>query len=91
MPETPRDAQLDRVIPPETIAQLALLYDRTANALDPFSQDRAEAERLLNEELRGLFDTLPPLPLRLEFRDFRKFVIIQCRKHLRATEKPGSI
>lgn len=32
------------MIPPERIAELASLYDRFANALDPFSEDRDEAE-----------------------------------------------
>ena len=35
MPSPPEDAQLG--VPDETIAQLAVLYDRFANALDPFA------------------------------------------------------
>jgi hypothetical protein len=91
MQETPGIAQLDRVIGPETIAQLAGLYDRAVNALDPHSIDRAEAERLFNEELRRIYDLLPALPPpRVEFRDFKRFVITWCRKHLKATDRPSS-
>jgi hypothetical protein len=91
MQETSRIAQLDQLIGADTITQLAGLYDRAANALDPHSIDRAEAERLLGEELRGIYDNLPPLPPpRIEFRDFKRFVISQCRKHLKATDRPSS-
>lgn len=92
MQETPGIAQLTQAIRPETIAQLAGLYDRAVNALDPHSIDRAEAERLLGEELRGIYDCLPQLPSsRIEFRDFKRFVITRCRSHLRATNRPGTI
>jgi hypothetical protein len=91
MQETSRIAQLDRVIGPDLIAQLAGLYDRAANALDPHSLDRTEAERLLNEELRRIYDLLPTLPPpRIEFRDFKRFVITRCRMHLKATDRPTS-
>lgn len=91
MRETARIAQLNQALGPETIAQLAGLYDRAVNALDPHSLDRAEAERLLGEELRGIYDRLPPLPPpRIEFRDFKRFVITRRRKHLIATDRPSS-
>jgi hypothetical protein len=63
MQETPGIAQLDHILGKDTISQLAGLYDRAANALDPFSADRAEAERLLNVELRRLYDEIIGAPL----------------------------
>lgn len=93
MQEAPGSSQLARVISPETIVQLAGLYDRAVNALDPHSLDRAEAERLLNEELRRIFDEvvgiLRPQPP-LEFRDFKRTVIVRCKKHLQATDHPST-
>ena len=91
MQETPGIAQLAEALGPETIAQLAKLYDRAVNALDPHSSDRADAERLLGEELRGIYDSLLPQLSnpRVEFRDFKRFVIYRCRKHLQATDRPS--
>jgi hypothetical protein len=91
MQETPGVAQLEKLLSPATIAQLAGLYDRAANSLDPFSTDAREAERLLGVEMRQLYDCLPVLPPPgIEFRTFRRFVIDRCRKYLRASDRPGS-
>ncbi len=56
MQENPGTPRLDQLLSPQTVATLAEWYDRAVNALDPHSADRAEAERILNEELRGLYD-----------------------------------
>lgn len=93
MQETPGIARLDQILGKDAITQLAGLYDLAANSLDPFSADRAEAERLLNVELRRLYDeivgVLRPQPV-IEFRDFKRAVITRCRKHLQATDRPSS-
>ncbi len=88
MPEAPADARIDR-IPPDQIAALAKLYDRFAHALDPFSAEAAEAERAFMQEVAQSYDNLdPPKP---SFQQFRKGVIVRCRKHLMATAKIPSV
>jgi hypothetical protein len=42
------------MIPAEEIAALAELYDRFARALDPFSEDRDEAEDSFYQEMNRL-------------------------------------
>jgi hypothetical protein len=75
--------------PSESIAALAKLYDRFAHALDPFSKQRDEAERVFMQDIADLYDRLPqPKP---PFRDFRKAIIVRCKKHLAATNKPAAI
>ena len=44
------DAQLGGV-PAERIPQLAILYDRFANAFDPFAPERDQAEMLFEQEV----------------------------------------
>ncbi len=93
MQETPEFARLREYITPVVISELARLYDQAANSLDPHSPARAEAERLLNEELRGNYDLItasipPPIP---DFREFRRLIILLCRRHLKATDRPSSI
>ena len=74
---------------PDQIAALATLYDRFAHALDPFSWERDEAERLFLHDIEKWHDAFPaPKP---SLHEFRKAVIGRCRKHLRANEKPSSI
>jgi hypothetical protein len=51
MQPTPADAFVDKVIEREQINSLAILYDRFAHALDPFSTERDEAERVLCRKL----------------------------------------
>ena len=88
MPSPPEDAQLGGV-PAECIPQLAALYDRFANALDPFAPERDQAEALFEQEVLGLYDMLPtPKP---DLRTFRKAVILRCRRHLRASDKRSSL
>lgn len=88
MPTPPGDAFVEAV-PQERIAVLARLYDRFAHALDPFSEDRDKAEQVFAQEVADLYDRLqPPKP---DFHVFRKGVILRCRRHLRASDKPASI
>lgn len=41
------------VVPAERIPQLAVLYDRFANTLDPFAPERDQAEMLFEQEVAG--------------------------------------
>ena len=85
MSPSPEDAQLG-VVPAELIPQLAVLYDRFANALDPFALERDQAEALFEQVVVELYDALPaPKP---DLKTFKKAVILRCRRHLRATDKP---
>lgn len=73
----------------EQIAALAGLYDRFAHALDPFSPERDEAERVFTQGLADWYDSLPsPKPT---FHDFRKAVILRCKRQLATNNKPSSI
>ncbi len=88
MPTASDDAQLASV-PPERVAQLAALYDRFANALDPFSPERDQAEMVFEREVAGLHDALPaPRP---DAQTFKKALILRCRRYLKATMKPPGI
>ena len=85
MPETEGDARLEGFLR-EEIPRLAALYDRFAHALDPFDQERDMAEQTFVAELTGIYDSLSdPKPA---FRDFRRFVVTRCRRHLAASDKP---
>jgi len=67
---------------------LAVLYDRFANALDPFAPERDQAEAVFEQEVAQLYDASPaPKP---DVRTFKRAVILPCRRHLRATDKPSS-
>ena len=80
------DAQLGGV-PTERIPQLAILYDRFANAFDPFTPERDQAEMLFEQEVTLLYDALPkPKP---DLSTFKKAVILRCRRHLRAMDRPS--
>jgi hypothetical protein len=73
----------------ESVPQLAVLYDRFANALDPFSPERDQAELVFEQEVARLYDDLPKP--KLDLHTFRKAMILRCRKHLRATDKPSGV
>ena len=77
------------VVPAESIPQLAVLYDRFANALDPFVPERDQAEMLFEQEAARLYDSVPPP--KPDLSTFKKAVILRCRRHLRATDKPSSL
>ena len=88
MSTPPADA-LVGAVRAERIEVLARLYDRFANALDPFSEDRDQAERVFHQEVATLYDGLqPPKP---EFQAFMRGVIQRCRLHLRAADRPASV
>lgn len=73
----------------EQIASLALLYDRFAHALDPFSPECDEAERVFNRDIADWYDRTPaPKP---SLHEFRKAVIVRCKKHLKASDTPPSV
>jgi hypothetical protein len=73
----------------EQIAALAKLYDRFAHALDPFSPERDEAERVFMQDVADWYDSLsPPKP---SLHDFRKAVIVRCKRHLAQSDNPSSI
>ena len=87
MSPSPEDARLSAV-PPEVIAKLAVLYDRFAHALDPFSAERDEAELTFEQEVARWHDELPaPKP---DLHAFRRAVISRCRQQLRAGDKTSS-
>ena len=87
MSTPPADALLD-IIPAERVATLARLYDRFAHALDPYSEERDQAERVFQQEILAVYDSLKsPKP---EFQVFQKAVILRCRRHLRASDKPAT-
>jgi hypothetical protein len=89
---TPADAFIEE-IGPEQIKSLAILYDRFAHALDPFSPQRDEAEQVFMQEVAEFYDWCKPLiPAgTISYHDFRKAVIIRCKRHLAATDKPPSV
>ena len=68
------------MIPVEQIARLADLYDRYNNALDPLSDDCAEAKRLFHELADGLHATHGP---DVNFLEFRHELVQRCRDYLR--------
>lgn len=88
MPPTTADAFLAQASK-EQIAALAGLYERFAHALDPFSSARDEAERVFMQDVADWYDSLPPPKLPLH--DFRKAVILRCKRHLATTDKKSSV
>lgn len=90
MPPTPADAFVDQVIEREQINSLAILYDRFAHALDPFSAERDEAERVFMQEVAACYDCLGKGSM-ISHHDFRKAVILRCKRHLAASDKPPSV
>jgi len=88
MQTAPEDA-LVAAINKEQIAAFATLYDAFAHALDPFSPARDNAEKVFMHDLADLYDSLPaPKPT---LHEFRKGVILRCKRHLAATNKPAGI
>ncbi len=89
------DALLEAVIGPEQIAALAILYDRFAHALDPLSDESEQAEKTFLAEAAEYYDFVykqkPDLVKNISQHDFRKAIILRCRKHLKATEKKSGI
>jgi hypothetical protein len=87
MPETPGDASLGE-LPENQIPALAELYDKFAQTLDPFSSEADRAEAVFNQEVASWHSLLvPPKP---SFHEFRKAVILRCKRYLKANSKPPS-
>ena len=92
MPTPAGDASVDLLLTKEQIASLAVLYDRFANALDPFAPERDEAEAVFLHEIASLYDLLRESGNKsVTYQDFRKAVIVRCRRHLSANDKPPSV
>lgn len=68
------------MIQPATLARLAALYDRHANALDPLSDETEQAEHEFLQSLDTLHQTEAPDSDRGEFR---RAVIRQCKDWLK--------
>ncbi len=64
----------------EHIAQLAELYDRYNNALDPLSEESSQAKRLF-DELVGSLHLAHAADV--NFLDFRYELVRRCREYLR--------
>ena len=89
MQPSPADALVSELFAKEQIAALAALYDRFAHALDPFDPARDAAEKVFEHDVAGWYDNLtPPKPT---LQDFRKAIIVRCKRHLAATNKPAGI
>jgi hypothetical protein len=74
-------------VPPEdAIPALAELYDQFAHALDPFSEEVDRAESVFMAQVSVWYDALPPPKPTLH--EFRKGVIVRCKRHLSATDRP---
>ena len=68
------------MIPPDRIAELASLYDRYNNALDPFSADCAVARRDFLQRVQDLHQIHAA---DVEFSSFRGELMRLCREYLR--------
>ena len=68
------------MIPVEQIAQLAELYDRFINALDPFSEDCSRAKAELETSITNLHSAHAS---DVTFSEFRYELIRNCREYLR--------
>jgi hypothetical protein len=85
MPPTSGDAPLTE-FPDEWIPALAKLYDKFAHSLEPFSEERDQAERVFVSEVLIWWENLDnPKP---SLQDFRKGVIARCKRYLAASDKP---
>jgi len=68
------------MIPANEVAVLAELYDRFANALDPFSPDRDAAEQRFYLKLEELYIRHAPTVM---FSEFRREAVRQCKLFLK--------
>jgi hypothetical protein len=94
MPQTSPDALIGDIIGQEQIAPLAVLYDRFAHALDPLSQEVEQAEKTFLEEIAEYYDLLqnrrPDIAKTISQHEFRKAVILRCKRHLIASDKKSA-
>ena len=73
------------MIPAEELAQLAALYDRFANHLDPLSDDWKRRKQEYFECLNNMHDRFG---LPVAFEEFRREAQRACFRWLRAQDKP---
>ena len=82
------DAQIEQLVGLGLIADLAVLYDRFAHALDPFSPERDHAERVFMQQVAQIHDQCKaeayPGMESIQFHDFRKAIIFRCKRYLAA-------
>ena len=98
MSAAPEDARLAEFLA-NSIPALAQLYDRFANALDPYAPERDQAEQAFQQEIAGLYDHWltsegkrgTHLVLSHNPDTFRRMIILLCRRHLKATDHPSSL
>lgn len=88
MQPTPADALVTELLEKE-IAAFAILYDTFAHALDPTDPAGDRAEKVFQQNVAAWYDVLPAQKPSLQ--DFRKAIIIRCKRHLIATNKPTGI
>jgi hypothetical protein len=67
------------MIPEEQLRELALLYDRFAHAINPFSPDRDKAEALFYRRLESL---RCQHAIGVDQRLFRREAVRQCKLYL---------
>lgn len=88
MPPSSRDAPLDEA-DKLWIPSLAELYDKFAHSLEPFSEERDRAEQLFTQQVSVWYDMHgPPKPT---LHEFRKGVILRCKRYLVATNRTSTI
>lgn len=87
MPEVPEASFVSR----EQIASLASLYDSFYHSLDDQSAAADAAERQFFDELSKLWEGLREKHPSLTHDRFRRKVIEECRRHLRATNRLPSV
>ena len=80
----------------QQIPALAVLYDRWANSLDPDAPGIDEAEKAFHQTVLQMFDSVthwgPNDEVKsINLRDFRRYVILKCKKHLAAASKPPTL
>jgi hypothetical protein len=87
MPEIPDAPFITR----EQIVLLANLYDAFYHCLDDLSPEADIAERQFYDEVASLWASITTKYPSLTYPDFRRKIIEECRKHLRATNRLPSI
>jgi hypothetical protein len=75
------------MIPVEAIADLARLYDRFGNHLDPLSEDWKKSKK---EYFEALMDFHRRYGSEIPFDDFRREAQRTCFRWLRSHDKPSS-
>ena len=89
MSTSPKNARIEDPNLQKAIPSLAVLYDRFANAFDPFTRECEMAEEVFGEEVRQWYDFQPPP--KPSYHEFQKAIIVRCRAHLKALRKPPTV